>query len=317
MPSSLETCQWCSCRACARCQPSTHNRAAMRQPHACLISDNPPALEKLRSRDILPDCPADVAATQPAVGKPLPRTHRRFGDPVPLEHSQAPTVAGVFMLHLSSLLAPIEIPGMRAVHSISYPVHNRETTVRASLNSLLATTAGVWELTVVLDACTDSSEAIVWETLHDFAVTRAPALLAQTCMCVDGAGGVGVNCEATECRLARDLQSGMHGRQTETPASPAGDAFSPAGPAAAPAAPIEEPDGPIAPALLSVPLRVLVVRAMTPLFETASDNLVMSATSPSGFYVLAQSDLIVHEAVATLAGGRTPRAAFIPASMTL
>ena len=47
----------------------------------------------------------------------------------------------------------------------------------------------------------------------------------------------------------------------------------------------------------ALPTRVVVVRTppAVPLYETAADNWAMSATSPSGFYLLMQADTRLHE----------------------
>ncbi len=234
----LQPCTFCACRACA----GLCVKAAAPQAPVCLLAE-----QGVRERwfGSVPACSSDAASSQPIIGQPLPRRWARFGDPPPLQHSREPVTAGVLLLS--------EEDAPRPVYSLSYPVHDREHVVGPSLRSLLRTTAGSWEMVIVLDACTDGSEAVVWRTLSDFVAAALPGMRRDVCACVAPPSGAG--CHAS-CPLA-------------------------------------DPRGPSRP--LSIPVRILVVRAPTPLFETLSDNLAMSATSPSGYYALVQSDLVVLE----------------------
>ena len=258
--SAMHPCTFCACQTCAGLCINPQRVSSPSQP--CMIADGEVLRLLRRRRRGVPSCTATIAESQPLPGQPFPRHWPLFGMPQPLPHDLAATTAGVLVL--AAAATPAAAPGPAL--TISYPVHDREHVVAKSLRSVLRTTAGVWEMVIVLDACTDASEAIVWEELLEYAAAHFPEARRDACACIArrGSGLGAVSCNGD-------------GSDDAGGSCPLGES---AGGASRP---------------VSLPLRVVVVRARSPLFETRSDNLVMSWARPASFYALVQSDIILEE----------------------
>lgn len=113
-------------------------------------------------------------------GRNAERLFPIIGTPEPLNiaRNHPPITTGVLVFNPSSA-----IKGLQPDYTLSMPIHNREHTLLPTLERVFATTTGIWELVIVLDACTDKTEAVLWEWLAAFTTHQYPRMRARSCAC--------------------------------------------------------------------------------------------------------------------------------------